>query len=226
MKRGYTHIAFLLDRSGSMEAIRDATINAVNRYFDNQRTQPGTCSVTLAQFDDLYEVVYDHVPIGEVAPRTRENFQPRNMTSLHDASVRLIDDVGARLAGLAEDERPERVLVVIQTDGQENASKRFTADDVRERIEHQRAVYRWEFVFLGANHDAVLAGAQLGIACDSSITYAANDAGVAAVMDSFALATSAYRATGAHVKFTAADRSVQYQVGAVPASMISDAANE
>lgn len=221
MKRDYTHISMLLDRSGSMLKVWDDTIGGMNHYTESQKKQPGRCTVTLAQFDDEYEVVFSRVPIHEVAPRTRENYTPRGWTALHDSLVRLIDETGEQLSALAESERPAHVLVVTQTDGQENMSKRYTAADVRARIEHQRATYHWEFVFLGANQDAILTAEKLGIARGASLTYAANSAGVRAMMDSLATATANYGATGQSIRFTEADRANQVKAGANP-----DAAND
>lgn len=220
MKHGYLHIDLLLDRSGSMASVWDDTIGGVNRYFDSQRRHP-RCTVTLVQFDNEYELIYNRVPIADVAPRTRENYQPRGTTALHDAMARLIDDQGTLLAALPEAERPERVLFVTQTDGFENASQRCSAADVRRRVEHQRDRYKWEFVFLGANQDAILTARDLGIARGSTMTYAANAAGTAAVMDSLSVHTSHYGATGQSVKFTSAERQLQAKYGAH-----ADAAND
>ena len=139
MKQGYLHITLLLDRSGSMASVQDDTIGGVNRYFESQRSHPGLCTATLAQFDDEYELIYNRVPIANVAPRTRDNYTPRGWTALHDAMVRTIDEVGAVLAALPESERPERVLMVTMTDGEENRSRLYNANDVRSRIDHQRA---------------------------------------------------------------------------------------
>lgn len=220
-RRNSILINFILDRSGSMEAVRDETISGVNHYLDSQRKQPGECFVTLAQFDDVYELLYNRVHIAHVAARSRENYVPRNWTALHDAMGRTIDETGTALAKLPEHERPERVLFVTQTDGLENASRVYTADMVRQKIEHQRGAYHWEFVFLGANQDAILTAKALGISQGSTMTYAANDIGTLAVMDSMAAHTNAYRATGMHVNFTRGERLFQANAGAH-----ADAAND
>jgi len=222
MKKGYILIVFVLDRSGSMQGIWDQTILGVNRYFDSQRHQSGDCHVTLAQFDDVYELIYNCVPIAHLAPRSRENYIPRNMTALHDAMGRTIDEVGKQLAALPEHERPERVLFVTQTDGLENASREYTAEIVRNKIEHQRQAYRWEFVFLGANQDSILIARNLGISVNSTMTYAANDIGTLAAMDSLAIHTNSYRqGTAQAVNFTRGERLFQASVGAH-----ADAAND
>lgn len=221
MRKDYLHIKFLVDRSGSMASIRRDTIGGVNRYTDSQRSHAGPCTFSLSQFDDEYERIYTRVPIADVAPRSEENYQPRGWTALHDAMVIAIDEEGAELAALPECERPERVLFVTMTDGEENRSRLYNASDVRRRIEHQRSRYGWEFVFLGANQDAVLTARNLGVPRSSTMTYAANAAGTAAVMDSLAVHTSHYGATGQSVSFSSAERQLQTKYGAIP-----DAAND
>lgn len=214
MKKGYLHITLLLDRSGSMACVQDDTIGGVNRYFESQRSHPGLCTATLAQFDDQYELIYNRVPIANVTARTHDNYEPRGWTALHDAMVRTIDEVGAVLGALPESERPERVLFVTMTDGEENRSKQWNASDVRNRIEHQRQRYGWEFVFLGANQDAILTARTFGIPMGSTMTYAANMAGTHSVVDSIVRETRSYGVTGQSFNFTAADRRLQANAGA------------
>lgn len=221
MKKGYVHISFLLDRSGSMENIRDDVIGGMNHFFNAQKREPGECTTTLAQFDNEYEVIYDHVPIANVAPRTRANYAPRSSTALYDSISRLIDDTGIFLLGLPEHLRPERVLFVINTDGHENASCRVTQFALRKKIEHQRDAYKWEFVFLGANQDAILSARDIGIGAGSTMSYAANSVGTASAMESLGRHTRSFRATGANVNFTAAEKMAQFDVGA-----LGDAAND
>ena len=121
-------------------------------------------------FDHEYEVLHDHVALGEVAPLTDKEYFARGSTALLDAVGRTIDSVGARLAAAPEEERPEHVVFVITTDGRENSSREYTAQRVREMVEHQQQKYSWQFVFLGANMDAVSEARNLGI----SAKYAAN----------------------------------------------------
>lgn len=213
MKNGYFHISLLLDRSGSMQSIWEPTILGVNSYVDSQRHQRD-CRFSLAQFDDVYELLYDAVPIHSVAPRTRENYVPRGMTALHDSMARLIDSTGARFAAMPEHERPERVLFVTQTDGLENASRHFTMDQVRQKIEHQRNVYHWEFVFLGANQDSILTARNLGMSAAATMTYAANHVGTVAAVDALIRNTNSYGATGQSVRFEPHERLFQASVGA------------
>ncbi|MGV0793771.1 vWA domain-containing protein [Mycolicibacterium sp. XJ1819] len=170
-------IAVLLDRSGSMEAIRTDTEGGFNAFIDGQRDQPLDIRVTLAQFDTEYEVVYGGRPVADVPPL---QLQPRGATALYDAVGRLVTDVGAELAALPEDQRPGKVTVVVLTDGHENSSKEWTHDAVSAAIRRQEQDYSWEFVFLGANMDAVAIGRRLGFAADRSMTYAAEADGVQA----------------------------------------------
>jgi hypothetical protein len=163
-----THLYFLLDRSGSMQSIRDDTIGGFDAFIAEQRKQPGDCRVTLAQFDNDYEVVYTDRPIGEVPSL---DLQPRGSTALLDAIGRLVTDAGARLAALPEDRRPGTVIVGIMTDGQENASKEWTHPAVKALVERQTKVYSWEFLYLGADQDAIEVGASIGVAAGRSVTY-------------------------------------------------------
>ena len=179
-----TLIAVLLDRSGSMHSIRDAMCEGLNGFLADQARQPGECYVTLALFDgglvtrpagkeDWYFYLCRNQPIAHVPFLSTVNFVPRGMTALWDALVRLIDETGAELAALPEEQRPGQVIVVVVTDGQENHSRTHFVADVRQRVEHQSSAYSWQFTYLGANQDAILTGAWLGIAAGASLTYTA-----------------------------------------------------
>ncbi|MBJ7341189.1 vWA domain-containing protein [Mycolicibacterium sp.] len=204
-----TLIAVLLDRSGSMESIKSDTEGGFNAFIAEQAQQPGEARVTLAQFDTEYEVVYAHRPIAEVP---RLELQPRSMTALNDALGRLITDVGAELAALPEAERPGQVIVLVMTDGLENSSVEWTHEAVRAAVKRQEREYAWDFVFLGANIDAVAVGQNLGFSPDKSLTYAASDQGVASAMAS----TTAYvsRKRGAPLAAPVAGFSDEDRVGA------------
>jgi hypothetical protein len=173
-----TLIAVLLDRSGSMESIKSDTEGGFNAFIDHQRGIGGDVRVTLAQFDTHYDVVYANRPVHQVPPL---ELQPRGMTALYDALGRLITDVGAELAALPEHGRPGKVVIVVLTDGHENSSREWTHDAVSKAIRRQETEYSWDFLFLGANMDAVAIGQRLGIARDRSITYQPSSAGVSGV---------------------------------------------
>ncbi|MEU1956928.1 vWA domain-containing protein [Nocardia rhamnosiphila] len=180
-----TTIAVLLDRSGSMQTIKSDTEGGLAAYFEEQRQAEKAVRVTLAQFDTEYECVYSNVPIDQVPPPV---LRPRGGTALYDAIGKLVTDLGTELAARPEDERPGTVIVVVLTDGHENSSREWTHAAVRSLIEQQQNVYSWDFLFLGANMDAVEIGSGLGFAPQQSITYGAAPAGVAGV----------FRAAGAY----------------------------
>ena len=193
MKKNYTHISMVLDRSGSMESMRTDAIGGFNTFLRDQQGVAGTATLTLVQFDDHYENQYDFAPIVSVKPLDTATFVPRGSTALLDAIGRTIDETGARLAAMPDAERPEKVLFVTLTDGMENASHIFTRTQIFAKITHQRDVYDWEFVFLAANQDAIEAGATMGFAADSSATYAATGKGQQSAMQAVSQATAKYR---------------------------------
>jgi hypothetical protein len=163
-----TRIVFLLDRSGSMQSIKSDIEGGFAAFVDEQRKGTGECLATLAQFDDVYEVVYADRPIADVPPL---DLQPRNMTALHDAMGRLITDAGQKIAALPESQRPGTVIVAIMTDGLENASKEWTAASIKALVSQQSSAYSWTFMYMGADQDAVEVGASIGIARDHAVTY-------------------------------------------------------
>lgn len=166
-----TDITLVLDRSGSMESIADDVVGGLNAFVASQREVEGEASFTLVQFDDEYEVVHDHVPIVDVPPITRRTYVPRGSTALLDAIGRTIVATGARLAMLPEADRPQAVIVAVQTDGQENASREFNREQVFQMIRHQEDKYSWQFVFLAADQDAIAAGASMGFAASAALDY-------------------------------------------------------
>jgi len=174
-----THLYFLLDRSGSMQSIKSDIEGGFAAFVDEQRTAPGECLASLSQFDDVYEVVYADRPVADVPPL---DLRPRNMTALHDAMGRMVTDAGAKLAALPEDQRPGTVVVAIMTDGLENASTEWRAPGIKSLVELQTRVYGWQFLYMGADQDAVEVGSGLGIAADSSVTYSRGKAKEAMAM--------------------------------------------
>jgi hypothetical protein len=188
-----TLIAVLLDRSGSMEAIKSDTEGGFDAFIDRQGGQAGDVRVTLAQFDTAYDVVYANRALHDVPPLV---LQPRGMTALYDALGRLITDVGAELANQPEHERPGNVVVVVLTDGHENSSREWTHEALTAAIRRQETEYSWDFLFLGANIDAVAIGQRLGFGADRSITYQSSPAGVSAVFGSAARHVQRRRSAG------------------------------
>lgn len=204
MKTGYTDLTFLLDRSGSMEDLKTDVVGGVSRLIREQKEVEGECKLTLIQFDyspytnnkvdsrnhfggvlfnnfsteNSYEVIHNAVNIKDVQPLTLATYIPRGSTAYLDALGKSITETGERLAALPESERPEKVVFVIYTDGMENSSVKYNKSQIAKIIKEQNEVYKWEFVFLGANMDAVSEGQSLGVAAACSATYTADSAGV------------------------------------------------
>lgn len=211
MLKDYTDITVVLDRSGSMQSTRTDAEGGFNSFVADQRKIAGKCLVTLTQFDDVYEVVYSGRPISDVPPLT---LVPRNSTALLDAIGKTINDTGKRLAALSDADRPEHVIVVIITDGGENASREFKGDKIQEMIKHQRETYNWQFVFIGANQDAIATAASIGIPQANSLTFAANAVGTRGSYESLSNAVSHTRRTGGQTQFREEDREAQVKAGA------------
>ena len=211
-----TDITIILDRSGSMESVKQDTIGGFNNFLSEQQKVEGEASLSLVQFDDQYEVVYVDKDILAADRLTENTFQPRGSTALLDAIGRTTIAVGQRLAALAEAERPDKVLLVIMTDGFENASHEFTAAQISEMINHQRNVYSWEFMFIGANQDAVLSAQEIGIPAYSALTYAANAEGTQVAYSMIAGKVANYRKSkdAEALRFNDDDRERQKKAGA------------
>ena len=173
--RKRVELSFVLDETGSMEVLRKDTIGSFNTFVEEQKKLDADVSFSLVLFsltsiENTYRLVHESVPLSEVEPLTMETYRPRGTTPLLDAIGSTIDGLGARLAKISEQDRPDQVIVVILTDGLENASKEYTIDQVKEKVAHQRDVYKWEFVFMGCGIDAfdVAGGMNISAAYTSS----------------------------------------------------------
>jgi hypothetical protein len=199
--KDYWALLLIIDRSGSMESIRTEMVGSLTTLLRDQAAQPGLLTVDVVTFDDRIETT--HV---QADPRTIEiALQPRGMTALHDAVGIGVSEFGARLAAMPEHARPGTVLVVVATDGMENASREWKPKSVKGLLDQQRESYGWDFVFLGANQDAITTGAELGFAPDSSLDFDADAAAVAPMMASLGAYVSQTRA-GTPGTFTQDDR--------------------
>lgn len=198
MANNYTHINILIDRSGSMESIRDDTIGGYNAFLQEQQKTEDRTTLTLVQFDtqDPFEVIYRAVPLTEADPLSRESYVPRAMTPLFDALGRCINDCESMPASMEDSERPGQVLFVVVTDGQENSSREFNKQQVGKRIDQKKAD-GWEFVFLSADLDAMNEAMVLGVPHTHSIAYDADSAGVRNAWTSLSSNTTQYRTSGA-----------------------------
>src|SRR6266550_3965782 len=195
MKRNahYSEIAFVLDRSGSMKSCQQAAIEGFNQFLADQQKTVGLAKLTLVLFDDEYLVAVSSVPAQEVVPLTDDTYQPRGCTALLDAIGQTVDDLGLRLAALAEKDRPEQVIVAILSDGLENASQRFNWKEIAGKIKHQTDTYKWIFLFLGANQDAIATASNLSIASNNAANYVADTAGSRAGQAAFSRKMTALR---------------------------------
>jgi uncharacterized protein YegL len=169
MNTNLTHIAFILDRSSSMESMRAEAIGGFNAFLKEQQDNEGEANLSVILFDHEYSPLVCGVPIAEMQPLTEKDYEPRGMTALLDAIGRTIDDLGKRLDAMPKAERPGDVILVVLTDGLENASNDYSRDKVSKMIQHQQTTYDWQFLFLGANFDSVQEAQDLGIqkACSS-----------------------------------------------------------
>lgn len=178
MQQDLFDITYILDRSGSMQSLASDAIGGFNSFLASQQQLPGRANFTLVLFDHEYLVPVVAQPIADVAPLTAKTYIPRGQTALLDAIGRTIDETGMRLATLPEAERPEKVIIAIFTDGLENASRVFTSERVARMINHQQSIYKWEFIFLAANQDAIQSAKNLAIPAQNAVNVAYSAAGM------------------------------------------------
>ncbi len=185
MRKHYTDITLVLDRSGSMWSIQEAAIEMANSFVEKNKVKAfddELVKFTWVQFDadteDWYRVEADAKLINEVPVFTKDNFVPRGGTALNDAIGRTIDNLGKRLSNLAEHDRPDKVLVAIVTDGGENSSKIYTKEQSAGMIAHQKDKYQWEFVFMGANQNSFATAKTFNIPQGNVMNFTASVSGV------------------------------------------------
>ena len=178
MKHDYTHIIIVLDASGSMEEIEGDVKGSFNEFLKKQREEPGKTVFDLFQFNNVVKRPVKSVDLALFHDDLMSKYDCSGCTALNDAVCTAIDTVGHEFAEMPEEDRPEHVLCVIITDGLENASRKFSSEDVKDRIEHQKTAYKWQFEFLAADQDAFAAGEALGIDRDSCMNFSHDFAGV------------------------------------------------
>lgn len=173
MKKDYTHITVILDRTGSMESIRNDTIGGFNAFLDSQKSGPGSVTLTLIQFDsmDPFEVIHRFKPVGDIPKLDRNTFVPRASTPLLDAIGHGINDLEKGITEMASDQQPENVIVAIVTDGQENASREFRKSVIEKMIRSKTDEDNWNFVFLSADLGAFNDAGSLGFDADAMLLY-------------------------------------------------------
>lgn len=194
--KDYTEIICILDRSGSMSSVIEDAIGGFNQFLQDQKQAPGSAAMTIVQFNHRYDLVVSGVDIQEVEPLDRSTYAPTGFTSLLDAIGRTIDDVGLRLAGLSESDRPVKVIVAILTDGRENTSRDYTHERVAQMIDLQRNVYSWEFVFLSSDQQSVRDAVSLGIDPGNVMSFANSGEGHRAAYRGLSSSVMSYRVGG------------------------------
>lgn len=212
MKREYTHITVILDRTGSMEGIRDDTIGGFNTFLKQQKQEPGRATVTLVQFDtqDPYEVIHKFKPLEDIPDLTRETFVPRAATPLLDAMGRGINDLEDTLADLPRGKRPTGIVMVIVTDGQENSSHEFSKDQIARMVKEKQEKAGWQFVFLSADLEAVSDAIAIGVHQGSAMAFDKTARGTSLAFAASSRWVSNYRSgRSQNVSFTKEDRGQQ-----------------
>ena len=178
MKKGLTELVFILDKSGSMSGLEKDTIGGYNSMLEKQKAIDGECHITTVLFDNNYELLHDHIDIKAVSPITEKEYQVGGSTALLDAIGMTIHKIGNAQKHTADDYRAEKVMFVIITDGEENSSREYSAEKIKAQIERQKKNYGWEFIFLGANINAVETAGRFGISADRAQNYHADSEGV------------------------------------------------
>ena len=212
MNIGGTHIAVILDRTGSMGRIRDDTIGGFNSFLTDQKNQTGHATLTLAQFDtqDPYEVLCRSTPVSQVPYLTRETYIPRAATPLLDAIGHGIRDTEASLASMTESRRPSKVVVVIITDGRENSSREYRKNDIGTLVGEKQSQLGWQCVFLGADMAGIEEARAWGVSHMSSMGFCCSSHGARRAWKAASARISDYRGgRRAAVVFTEEDRQEQ-----------------
>ena len=178
MKKGLTELVFILDKSGSMGGLETDTIGGYNSMLAKQQEVEGECHITTVLFDNNYELLHDRIDIKAVSPISEKEYQVGGSTALLDAIGRTIHKIGNAQKHTADDYRAEKVMFVIITDGEENSSREYSAEKIKAQIERQKEKYGWEFVFLGANIDAIETAGRFGISADRAQNYHSDSEGI------------------------------------------------
>ena len=197
MKKGLTELVFILDRSGSMNGLESDTIGGFNSVLAKQKTEEGMAHITTVLFDDVVELLHDRYDLEKVPMITENEYFVRGTTALLDAIGKTIHKMGNVQKYASEDERAEKVVFVIITDGMENASREYSYDQIKRMIDRQKEKYGWEFIFLGANIDAIETAKRFGIAEEMAANYHADREGTQLNYEAVNLAFSMVRNSGA-----------------------------
>ena len=193
MRKGLTEVVFILDRSESMSGLEADTIGGFNSMIEKQKREEGEAVISTILFDDSTEVIYDRVSIDKVTPMTDKQYYVRGCTALLDAVGGAIHHIGNVHKYAREEDRPEKTLFIITTDGMENSSRIYSYDKVKRMVEKEKEKYGWEFLFLGANIDAVSVAGRFGIGADRAIDYECDKEGTLLNYEAISQTVSAMR---------------------------------
>lgn len=195
MKKNLTELVFILDRSGSMSGLEKDTIGGFNSLIEKQKKEEGEALISTVLFDDEQDVIYDRVPLDKIEKMTDAQYYVRGCTALLDALGGAIHHIGNVHKYAREEDRPEKTLFIITTDGMENASRRYSYEKVRSMVERQKRKYNWEFVFLGANIDAIATAAKFGINEDRAVNFENDSEGTQLNYEVLSKAVTSFRAS-------------------------------
>ena len=195
MGNNITELVFILDRSGSMAGLESDTIGGFNAMLEKQKAQPGKAYVTTVLFDNEIQTLHDRAALEDIRPLTDRDYTVRGCTALLDAMGDTIRHISSIHRYARPEDVPEHTVFVITTDGMENASHRYTADQIRKKVEHEKTKYGWEFLFLGANIDAIGTAARFGICADRAVNYRADKKGTRVIYDTVSEAVCQMRAS-------------------------------
>ena len=204
MKKGLTEIVFILDRSGSMSGLETDTIGGYNGMLAKQKKEEGEALISTILFDDRVEVLHDRKNLNSVEPMTDKEYFVRGCTALLDAVGQAIRHIGDTQKALPDDEKPEKTLFIITTDGMENASKEYSYAKVKKMVEKKKKKHGWEFIFLGANIDAIDVAGKFGVAANRAVRYECDSKGTKLNFDIMSKMVSCARSCGSAAKMTEA----------------------
>lgn len=208
--KNYTEIAVILDRSGSMSVIADDTIGGFNTFIEDQKKVQNETRISIYRFDDQFDSICEDADLQACPRLDNTNFVPRGWTALYDAIGRTVTALGSKLASKSESERPNKVIVLIMTDGFENKSTEFDAATIKKIITEQTEKFNWQFIFIGSNQDAVLTGAHLGINQAQAMTFDNSSQGVGRAYMSLSSNVANFRSgVAANTSFSLEDRKAQ-----------------
>lgn len=193
MNKNLTELVFILDKSGSMSGLESDTIGGFNSMIEKQKKEEGEALITTVLFDHEYEVLHDRFNIKYIKPITEKEYYVGGTTALLDAIGRTINRIVKAISDSDENERPGKIMFVIITDGMENASREYTYNNIKKMVEHQKTKYCWEFIFLGANIDAIATASRFGINEDRAVNFCADNEGTKLNYKAVSFAVSEFR---------------------------------